>query len=79
MKKISIFLFLILYCLLGNANVAVQSQDKRAAQIKLYAINCGRIDVSSFAKFSDTGDYDNKSIQLVDPCFLIIHPKGVLL
>ena len=79
MKQISIFLFFIACCLLGNASIFAQPQDKRATHIKLYAINCGRIDVSNFSKFSDTGDYDNKSIQLADPCFLIVHPKGVLL
>ncbi len=56
-----------------------QTQDKQPIQIKLYAINCGRIDVSNFSDFSDTHDYDNKSVQLADPCFLIVHPKGILL
>lgn len=54
-------------------------QNKQPVQIKLYAIECGRIDVSNFAEFSDTGDYDNKFVQLIDPCFLIVHPKGTLL
>lgn len=56
-----------------------QSQDKQPVPIKLYAFDCGRIDVSDFANFSDTGDYNNKAAQLGDPCFLIVHPKGVLL
>lgn len=60
-------------------NISAQAQEKQPIQIKLYAIDCGRIDVSNFAVFSDTGDYDNKSSQLADPCFLIVHPKGTLL
>lgn len=42
-------------------------------------MDCGHIDIANFARFSDTGDYDNKTVQLADPCFLIVHPKGVLL
>jgi len=79
MKKVAIFLLFTVCGLLGNANVFAQSQVKGSTPIKLYAINCGRIDVSNFAKFSDTGDYDNKSVHLADPCFLIVHPKGILL
>jgi glyoxylase-like metal-dependent hydrolase (beta-lactamase superfamily II) len=60
-------------------NISAQAQEEKPIQIKLYAIDCGRIDVSNFAAFSDTGDYDNKSVQLADPCFLIVHPKGTLL
>jgi glyoxylase-like metal-dependent hydrolase (beta-lactamase superfamily II) len=29
--------------------------------------------------FSDTGEYDGKPGSLVDPCFVIRHPKGTLL
>jgi glyoxylase-like metal-dependent hydrolase (beta-lactamase superfamily II) len=29
--------------------------------------------------FSDTGDYDGKPGSIVDPCFVIRHPKGILL
>lgn len=60
-------------------NISAQAQDKEPVQIKLYAIDCGRIDVANFAAFSDTGEYDNKTVQLSDPCFLIVHPKGTLL
>ena len=28
---------------------------------------------------SDTGEYDGKTGSLADPCFLIVHPKGILL
>lgn len=53
-----------------------KEEGVQTAQIKLYAIDCGRIDVSNFSEFSDTNDYDNQSVSLVDPCFLIVHPKG---
>jgi glyoxylase-like metal-dependent hydrolase (beta-lactamase superfamily II) len=47
--------------------------------VRLYAFDCGRIDFKDMAFFSDTGEYDGKSGSLVDPCFLVRHPKGMLL
>jgi len=77
MKYLSIFLAIA--AILTFNFCFAEVQEKQPVQIKLYAIDCGRIDVSNFAGFSDTGDYDNKSVQLADPCFLIVHPKGTLL
>lgn len=57
----------------------ISTLAEESAPIKLYAIDCGRIDVSNFSAFSDTGEYDNKAVELADPCFVIVHPKGVLL
>jgi glyoxylase-like metal-dependent hydrolase (beta-lactamase superfamily II) len=51
-----------------------------AQEIKLYTLDCGRFDFKgSMGLFSDTGEYDGQSGTLVDPCFLIQHPKGTLL
>ena len=48
--------------------------------VRLYAIDCGRFEYKgSMGLFSDTGEYDGQSGVLVDPCFLIKHPKGTLL
>jgi N-acyl homoserine lactone hydrolase len=44
--------------------------------VKLYAIDCGRIHVKDAAKFSDTHDYDGQARELVDPCYLIRNPNG---
>jgi glyoxylase-like metal-dependent hydrolase (beta-lactamase superfamily II) len=49
------------------------------SSVRLYTFDCGRIDFKDMALFSDTGEYDGKSGSLVDPCFLIRHPKGILL
>jgi N-acyl homoserine lactone hydrolase len=46
---------------------------------RLYAIDCGRIVFKDMAMFSDTGEYDGKAGAMVDPCFLIIHPRGTFL
>jgi N-acyl homoserine lactone hydrolase len=49
------------------------------ANVRLYAIDCGRIRVSDMSAFSDTGELDGKPATVVDSCFLIRHPKGNLL
>lgn len=49
------------------------------AQVRLYALDCGRIEFKDMAMFSDTGEYDGVSGTLADPCFVIRHPKGTLL
>jgi glyoxylase-like metal-dependent hydrolase (beta-lactamase superfamily II) len=56
----------------------VQAADT-VASVRLYTIDCGRIEVSDMAAFSDTGEYDGKPGKLTAPCFLIRHPKGNLL
>lgn len=48
-------------------------------RIKLYAMNCGTLDVSDMSVFSSDGKYHDEKIHLVIPCFLIRHPKGDLL
>lgn len=50
-----------------------------ANEVRLYALDCGRIDESSFGGYSDTGEYDGKPRTMSAPCFVIRHPQGVLL
>lgn len=47
--------------------------------IKLYTLNCGAIHLSDMEVLSDSGKYNGQSIEMVNPCFLIQHPKGILL
>lgn len=49
------------------------------ANLRLYAIDCGRIRVSDMSAFSDTGELDGKPATVVASCFLVRHPKGTLL
>jgi N-acyl homoserine lactone hydrolase len=49
------------------------------SQVRLYALDCGHATFTDMGMFSDTGEYDGKPGQIADPCFLIQHPKGVLL
>lgn len=59
--------------LFAPAHAADPVQD-----IRLYALDCGRIQVKDMAMFSDTGEYNGKPGVLSDPCFVIRHPKGIL-
>jgi glyoxylase-like metal-dependent hydrolase (beta-lactamase superfamily II) len=47
--------------------------------VRLYAIDCGRILVSDMGAVADTGEYDGKPVSVVASCYLIRHPKGTLL
>src|ERR1700716_912085 len=63
--------------------VALASGPARAANpvkdVRLYAIECGRIDFKDLGPFADTGEYDGKPGTLTASCYLIRHPKGTLL
>ncbi|QDH69211.1 N-acyl homoserine lactonase family protein [Marilutibacter alkalisoli] len=47
--------------------------------VRLYALDCGRLEFRDMTMFSDTGEYDGKPESLVDTCFLVRHPKGTLM
>ena len=46
--------------------------------VRLYALDCGLVDIKNMGLFSDTGEYDGKPGALVTPCFVVRHPKGTL-
>lgn len=60
-----------------GSGVAVAAEP--VSELRLYAIDCGQIVIKDAAPFSDTGDYDGKSLDAVVSCYLIRHPKGTLL
>jgi glyoxylase-like metal-dependent hydrolase (beta-lactamase superfamily II) len=68
-------LSVLMAAVLGNAAHAADA----VASPRLYAIDCGRIEFDDMAPFADTGEYDGKSGKLMASCFLIRHPKGILL
>jgi hypothetical protein len=47
-------------------------------EVRLYAIECGRIDFKDLGPFADTGEYDGKPGTLTVSCYLIRHPKGII-
>src|SRR5437899_12861696 len=61
-----------------TAVLPVRAADT-VANVRLYAIDCGRIRVSDMSAFSDTGELDGRPATVVDSCFLIRHPNGTLL
>lgn len=47
--------------------------------VKLYALDCGRIDAKDVDGYADDGSMKGVARTLVDPCFLIRHPAGDLI
>lgn len=80
MKTVAgLFTLCSLLCLGGLRAAAAAETADPVASVRLYTFDCGSIDFKDMGLFSDTGEYDGKAGSLVDPCFLIRHPKGVLL
>lgn len=78
MKRVRrLFEFAVLVC--AAAMNAPAHAVEPVAEVRLYAIDCGRVHIKNAGMFSDTGEYDGKSIDTVAPCFLIRHPKGMLM
>jgi glyoxylase-like metal-dependent hydrolase (beta-lactamase superfamily II) len=49
-----------------------------APDVRLYALDCGKVEFKDFGIFADTGDYDGKPMTLAAPCFVVKHPQGTL-
>ncbi|PJI44685.1 MAG: N-acyl homoserine lactonase family protein [Rhizobium sp.] len=49
------------------------------AAVRLYTLDCGLTEFTDAAYFSDTGEYDGKSLALPTPCYLIRHGTEWLL
>ncbi len=74
MKKLFVTIISILF-----AGTAYAEEQSTTESTKLYAMDCGTIDVSDMSDLSNGDEYKGQTIQLVNPCFLIRHPKGDLL
>jgi N-acyl homoserine lactone hydrolase len=77
MKSKSIALAMMTLLLMAAALAPTRSVA--AADVRLYTLDCGHASFKDMAMFSDTGEYDGKPGEIADPCFVIRHPKGVLL
>lgn len=65
---------------LGMLGAAACAQPAQAPQgVRLYAMECGRIAFNDVGVFADDGSMNGQPRELVDPCFLIRHPRGDLL
>ncbi len=47
--------------------------------LRLYVMDCGRIDVSNMGVFDRGGAYDGQARAMVDSCYLVRHPQGDLM
>ncbi|AUX42910.1 MBL fold metallo-hydrolase [Sorangium cellulosum] len=54
---------------------AAQGGPEAPAEVRFYALDCGRADIKDMAAFGDNGP----PRQLVASCYLIRHPRGTLL
>lgn len=50
-----------------------------AADLKLYAFNCGEVEMLDLSIFDSGGAYDGMQNSAVNTCYLLRHPKGDLL
>ncbi len=82
MKNIYIAAFLLLAAC-GNGNISDDTtktpQKSPAASLKMYALECGRIEMLDLSIFDIGGAYKGRSNSAVSSCYLIRHPKGDLL
>jgi glyoxylase-like metal-dependent hydrolase (beta-lactamase superfamily II) len=82
-KQIKTWLLQLAFALMvaswSTTIAAATNSSSAGSDIRLYALNCGYIDVQDMASFSNTNFYPHKERRLADPCFLIKHPKGWLL
>lgn len=63
----------------GQVNTAPPLIPPVVSDLKLYALDCGTVQLPDMGMFSDTGEYDGRPGTLAAPCFVISHPKGTLL
>jgi N-acyl homoserine lactone hydrolase len=72
-----------LACALGAAACGQTSTGAAtpaaAPDVRLYAMDCGRITTTDAGMFADDGSYDGQAKDLVVPCFLVRHPEGDLI
>lgn len=68
-----------LVAILLATHVAPALADETPATVRVYALDCGRVEFADLGMFSDTGEYDGQPGSLVASCFLIRRPNGDLL
>ncbi len=49
------------------------------ASVRLYTVDCGRLDIKNMGVFSDTDEFEGKSGTLAVPCYLIHHGEDWML
>lgn len=62
----------------ASEQASTATGDASAPDLKLYALDCGRIEMLDLGIFSIEGAYEGEQNSAIDTCFLIRHPKGDL-
>jgi N-acyl homoserine lactone hydrolase len=65
--------------LLAAAALLASAASAQAADLELWRLDCGRIEVRDLSLFSDTFDYAGQSRELTDSCYLIRHDSDYML
>ena len=63
----------------GSVFASCLYAEPASPEMRLYAIDCGRLDYPNIDGFSDTNDYAGQTGSLVVPCFLVRHGSEWLL
>jgi len=71
------FMLKLVAAMAALINVTAAHAD--GSVVKLYALDCGTINMMDLSMFSREGKYIGEQNLAADPCFLITHPKGNLL
>ncbi|TPM40482.1 N-acyl homoserine lactonase family protein [Mesorhizobium sp. B2-3-4] len=58
---------------------ALTASSASAAELELWRLDCGKIEVRNLALFSDTYNYDGQQRTLTDSCYVIRHDKAYML
>ena len=77
--KFRVKLRLATWVLLITVPTFALASAPRSPELRLYVLDCGRLEFQDLGPFSDTGEYDGHAGSLAEPCFLVRHPKGNLL
>lgn len=59
--------------------VALTTSSATAAELELWRLDCGKIEVRNLALFSDTYNYADQQRTLTDSCYLIRHDQEYML
>ena len=63
----------------GEDNARAVEAASSAPAVKLYAFDCGRINMLDLSLFTQGSEYDGRQHEASDMCFLVQHPEGDLM
>ncbi len=83
MRYFSIFLAALLAACSGeqaatDVSGAEDAESSTTSGVKLYAMDCGRIDLLDLGVFASGGEYDGRQHSAAVMCFMVSHPDGDL-